>query len=167
MDHLWTPWRSTYLSDTRDKSRCIFCVAAESQEDEKNLVVHRAEFNFLILNRYPYTSGHLMIAPYRHVSRLNQADEETTSEMMHLARQAEKTLEAVYRPQGLNIGMNLGEAAGAGIEQHIHLHILPRWFGDANFMTAIGDARVIPEALENTYAKVKAGLAGLAAMSAE
>jgi ATP adenylyltransferase len=112
MDHLWAPWRSTYLSATRDKSRCIFCAAAELQQDEKTLVVHRAKFNFVILNRYPYTSGHLMIAPYSHVSRLNQASEETTAEMMLLARFAEKTVEQIYRSQGLNVGMNLGELAG-------------------------------------------------------
>ena len=164
MDHLWAPWRSTYLSDTRDKSKCIFCKAAESEEDERTLVVYRGRFNFVILNRYPYTSGHLMIAPYSHVSRLNQTSEETTAEMMSLARFAETTVERIYRSQGLNIGMNLGEAAGAGIEQHIHLHMLPRWLGDANFMTTVGDARVLPEALEDTYAKVKAGFASLPSM---
>ncbi len=161
MDYLWAPWRSTYLSDKRDRSRCIFCLAAESGDDAQTLVVHRAQFNFVILNRYPYTSGHLMIAPYLHVSRLNQINEETSTEMIGLARCAEKTLEAIYRPQGLNMGMNLGEAAGAGIEQHIHLHMLPRWLGDANFMTTLGDTRILPEALEDTYAKVKAGFAGL------
>lgn len=161
MDYLWTPWRSTYLSDNRDRSKCIFCLAAEWTDDAQTLVVYRAKLNFVILNRYPYTSGHLMIAPYRHASRMNQVDAETITEMILLARFAEKTLEAIYKPHGLNMGMNLGEAAGAGIEQHIHLHMLPRWLGDANFMTTVGDARVLPEALEDTYSRVKAGFADL------
>jgi ATP adenylyltransferase len=155
MDHLWAPWRSTYMKNKGDRSRCIFCDAANSDRDEDTLVVHRAQFNFVILNRYPYTSGHLMIAPYQHVSRLQQVDDQTTDEMMRLARLAERLLEEAYRPQGLNVGMNLGEAAGAGIEQHIHLHVLPRWLGDANFMTTIGDARVLPEDLAKTFAKLQ------------
>jgi ATP adenylyltransferase len=108
-----------------------------------------------MLNRYPYTSGHLMISPYEHVSQLAQATETATAEMMALARRTERILRDVYQPDGLNLGMNLGEAAGAGIEQHIHLHVLPRWRGDANFMTSIGNTRVIPEALEDTYRKLK------------
>jgi len=156
MDHLWTPWRSTYMQEKSDKKQCIFCAAAASRDDEENLVVYRAEFSFVILNRYPYTSGHVMIAPYVHVSRLGQASEQTTGEMMQLTRRAEAILETVYKPDGLNLGMNLGEAAGAGIEQHIHMHVLPRWKGDANFMTSVGSTRVIPELLRDTYAKLKA-----------
>lgn len=155
MSHLWTPWRSTYMQEPRDKARCVFCEAAASANDNETFVVYRAEFNFILLNRYPYTSGHIMIAPYQHVSRLQTAGHDTTAEMMLLARRSEAVLEEVYRPQGLNIGMNLGEAAGAGIEQHIHLHVLPRWQGDANFMTSVGHTRIIPEALEDTYRKVK------------
>jgi ATP adenylyltransferase len=157
MDHLWAPWRSTYLKNKGDRSRCIFCAAAASDKDEETLVVHRARFNFVMLNRYPYTSGHVMIAPYQHVSRLQQASEETAEEMMRIARRCERILEEIYSPDGLNIGMNLGAAAGAGIEQHIHLHVLPRWMGDANFMTTVGDTRVIAEELSVTFAKVSAG----------
>jgi ATP adenylyltransferase len=156
MDHLWTPWRSTYIKSNKDQ-RCIFCLAAESADDEKTLVVYRASFNFIILNRYPYTNGHLMIAPYQHVSRLTALAENITAEMMQLARLAESVLEKVYRPHGLNLGLNLGEAAGAGIEQHLHLHVLPRWKGDANFMTTIAETRIIPELLDETYKKLKSG----------
>ena len=154
MEHLWAPWRSTYMKNKADRSRCIFCDAVAAAHDEETLIVHRAQFNFVILNRYPYTSGHLMVAPYQHVSRLQQVDEQTVEEMMRLARVSERLLEEAYRPQGLNIGMNLGEAAGAGIEQHIHMHVLPRWMGDANFMTSVGDTRVLPEDLSKTFAKL-------------
>jgi ATP adenylyltransferase len=139
-----------------DKQRCIFCQAAMSTaDDDVNLVAYRGTLVFIILNRYPYTSGHLMIAPYEHVSRLSGTDDSTTEEMMRLARRAEQVLETVYHPDGLNLGMNLGEAAGAGIEQHIHLHVLPRWKGDANFMSTVGNTRIIPETLEDTYTKLK------------
>jgi ATP adenylyltransferase len=142
-----------------DKQRCIFCEAATSSADEINLVVYRGTLTFIMLNRYPYTSGHLMIAPYEHVSRLTATGESTTEEMMLLARRAEQILEAVYHPNGLNLGMNLGEAAGAGLEQHIHLHVLPRWKGDANFMSTVGNTRIIPETLADTYAKLKSKFA--------
>lgn len=143
------------MTEKRDKNRCIFCAAAESNADDESLLIYRGEFCFVILNRYPYTTGHLMIAPYQHVSRLLQVAPVVTEEMMRLARVAEENLEAVYRPDGLNLGMNLGEAAGAGIEQHIHLHVLPRWKGDANFMTTVGDVRIMPETLGETYRKLK------------
>ncbi len=155
MDHLWAPWRSTYMKTKRDRSKCIFCAAAAGGNDRETLIVHRARHNFVILNRYPYTSGHLMVAPYEHVSRLQQVDEQTVEEMMRLARASERILEETYRPQGLNLGMNLGEAAGAGIEQHIHLHVLPRWMGDANFMTSVGETRVLPEDLTKTFSKLE------------
>lgn len=155
MSHLWTPWRSTYMTEKKDKSRCVFCAAAEGNSDEESLLIYRGEFCFVILNRYPYTTGHLMIAPYQHVSRLLQVDSEVTAEMMRLARLAEEKLEDIYHPDGLNLGMNLGEAAGAGIEQHIHLHVLPRWKGDANFMTTVGGVRIMPEELGETYRKLR------------
>jgi ATP adenylyltransferase len=156
MEYLWTPWRSTYMKAKREPGACIFCLAAASQDDAKTLLIHRGRHNFVILNRYPYTSGHLMVAPYQHVSRLQQAREETVEEMMRLARLAELIIEETYRPQGLNLGMNLGEAAGAGIEQHIHLHVLPRWMGDANFMTSVADTRIIPEDLKVTFERLSA-----------
>jgi ATP adenylyltransferase len=155
LDHLWTPWRSAYIQEKKDKTACIFCSAAAGSNDEGNLVLFRGRAVFILLNRYPYTSGHLMIAPYEHVSQLAQATEAAAAEMMSLARRVEQIIREVYKPDGLNLGMNLGEAAGAGIEQHIHLHVLPRWRGDANFMTSVGNTRILPEALQDTYRKLK------------
>ena len=155
MHHLWAPWRATYVSEKSNPNLCIFCEAAASPDDEANLVVYRGRLSYVILNRFPYTSGHVMIAPFAHVSRLGQTDEETAAEIMQLSRLAEQVLEAVYKPDGLNLGMNLGEAAGAGIQQHIHMHLLPRWRGDANFMTSVAETRVASEALEVSYAKLQ------------
>lgn len=159
MTRLWTPWRAAYVKAKHASAACIFCDAAGRSDDNETLVLYRGELCFVILNRYPYTSGHVMIAPYAHVSRLSQATEAAALEMMRLTRRAENVLQQVYRPDGLNVGMNLGEAAGAGIEQHIHMHVLPRWSGDVNFMTAIAETRVIPEALEETYKKLKQSFA--------
>jgi ATP adenylyltransferase len=144
------------MKEKKDKARCIFCdAAARPEADQDNLVIFRGAWTFVLLNRYPYTSGHIMIAPYIHVSRLIDTSDEISAEIMHLTRRAERILQHVYTPDGLNLGMNLGEAAGAGIEQHIHMHVLPRWKGDANFMTSIGSVRIIPEALDDTYAKLR------------
>lgn len=154
MQHLWAPWRSKYIHGPRDKSRCVFCDAAVAEDLQASWVLHRGDFTFVLLNAYPYTSGHLMIAPYAHVSRLNQATEAAAAEMMALTRRAEAILQEEYRPDGLNLGMNLGQAAGAGIEEHIHMHVLPRWNGDANFITSVGDTRVLPESLDETYRRL-------------
>jgi ATP adenylyltransferase len=163
MQYLWAPWRSRYMEAKAGTDPCIFCTAARNPaDDEKTLVVHRGRHCFVILNRYPYTSGHLMIVPYDHVAKLEAATQESTGELMALARQAEQVLEWIYKPDGLNLGMNLGIAAGAGIEQHLHLHVLPRWSGDANFMTTVAKARVLPEALEDTFRKVRLGFAARA-----
>jgi ATP adenylyltransferase len=156
MDHLWTPWRSTYMEDANrpDPLECIFCRALE-RPDEENFVLLRGEYNFVMLNLYPYSTGHLMVAPNTHVSRLHEVADEVTAEMMRLARRAERVIEEVYEPHGLNVGLNLGEAAGAGIAGHLHLHVLPRWKGDANFMTVVGNTRIMPEAIETTYTKMR------------
>ena len=160
MDHLWTPWRSTYVSGKAESQGCVFCIAAQdASRDAETLVVYRGAFTFVILNRYPYTTGHLMIAPYEHVSRLNAASEEATGEIMALSRRSEEILERIYRPAGLNMGLNLGEAAGAGIAQHLHFHVLPRWTGDANFMTTVAHTRVMPESLDQTFAKIREAFA--------
>jgi ATP adenylyltransferase len=140
-----------------DRRCCIFCDAIAGSADEENLVVYRGQSTFVMLNRYPYTSGHLMIAPHMHVGRLAQISKRTADEIMDLTRRAEEIIEEVYRPDGLNLGMNLGQAAGAGIEQHIHMHVLPRWKGDANFMTSVSNTRVIPESLQETYSKLRNG----------
>ena len=136
---------------------CIFCVAqANPDDDEKNFVLHRASHNFVILNLYPYVSGHLMIAPYAHLGEFDLAPKEITDEMMDLAKRCQAALREVYRPEGFNLGMNLGRAAGAGVADHIHMHIMPRWVGDTNFMTTVADTRVLPEDLPTTYRKLLA-----------
>jgi ATP adenylyltransferase len=158
MDRLWSPWRYRYVSTARTAGGCIFCEKAASSDDRGNFVVLRAERNFLLLNLYPYTSGHLMVAPYQHVATLEDAEPATLEEMMGLTARAERALREVYHPGGLNIGMNLGECAGAGVAGHIHMHVLPRWLGDASFMTTVGETRVLPETLETTYDRLKAAL---------
>jgi ATP adenylyltransferase len=151
MDYLWTPWRYQYLTASERQEGCVFCAAAQSSDDRAHLVVHRAVHSFVILNRYPYTSGHLMIVPYAHSASLLELDTETVSELMQLAQSVEKQLRALYHPDGLNIGMNIGKSAGAGIAGHLHMHALPRWTGDSNFMTVIGETRILPEDLETTW----------------
>lgn len=158
MDILWTPWRYAYVTtaDTSsDGHTCIFCELLRLGDDEKALIVHRGEFNFIVLNAFPYTSGHSMIVPYEHVNRLNKMADAAAMEMMALARKLEAALFELYGPDGANIGMNIGKAAGAGIAGHIHMHALPRWVADANFISVIGETRVIPESLEITYTRLK------------
>ena len=154
MDYLWSPWRYQYVQKADRDSVCIFCHHAADQNDEANFVVHRANRNFILLNLYPYTSGHLMIAPYEHVATLDQAAGETVEEMMLLAQRAQRHLAAIYHPDGFNLGMNLGESAGAGIAGHIHMHLLPRWTGDTSFMTTLAETRVLPEELPVTWQKL-------------
>jgi len=135
---------------------CIFCnVVKNPADDEKNFVLHRGAHNFVILNLYPYVSGHVMIAPYAHLGELDTTPKETTDEMMDLVKRCQTALRGVYSPQGFNVGMNLGRAAGAGIADHIHMHIMPRWSGDTNFMTSVADTRVLPEDLPMTYHKLR------------
>jgi ATP adenylyltransferase len=155
MDHLWTPWRYSYVSQAKLPTGCIFCDKAASTNDEENLVVYRAAHNFVLLNLFPYSNGHLMIAPYEHAATLEQTSEEAVVEMMRLARKAERCLMEIYRPKGMNLGMNIGECAGAGVAGHIHLHVLPRWPGDVSFMTTTGETRVIPEDLAATWKRVR------------
>ena len=155
MDHLWSPWRYQYVSKSTPASGCIFCVMGSEDRDKENYIVHRGEHSFVILNLYPYSTGHLMIAPYAHIADLESAPEAALNEIMKLARLAQIHLRAVYRPHGFNLGMNLGESAGAGVPGHIHMHVLPRWPGDTNFMTTVAETRVLPEALDVTYEKLK------------
>jgi ATP adenylyltransferase len=157
LDYIWSPWRYQYLTAPANPEGCIFCAmaAAAASQDEKFLIVHRGELNFVVLNRFPYTSGHLMVVPYRHVPDLSGLDEAAASELMALTRRSERHIRAVYHPDGLNLGMNIGESAGAGIAGHIHMHVLPRWKGDANFMTTIGSTRVLPEELPVTWRRLK------------
>jgi ATP adenylyltransferase len=154
VDYLWTPWRYNYVTQGDPPPGCVFCNAASSGDDRENLIVHRAEYNFVILNRFPYTNGHVMIVPYAHVSSLAALTEEALLEMMRLAREAERHLRQIYHPDGLNMGLNLGRSAGAGIADHLHMHALPRWTGDTNFMTVTGETRVLPEDLPATWQKL-------------
>jgi ATP adenylyltransferase len=159
LDYLWSPWRYRYLTAETKADGCIFCAMAapgnSNARDEEWLIVFRGEHNFVVLNRFPYTSGHLMVVPYRHVPDLAGLDDTVASELMALTRAAERHLRATYRPDGLNLGMNIGESAGAGIADHIHMHVLPRWAGDANFMTTVGQTRVLPEDLSVTWRRLK------------
>jgi len=159
MKRLFSPWRMPYLG--RDKAAqkargCVFCLALEQNDSSANLIVHRGQRAFVILNRFPYTSGHLMVLPFTHVDQLDGLDAETRGELMELMSTATQVLRKVYRPQGFNLGANLGAAAGAGIEEHLHLHILPRWAGDTNFISTVGETRVLPETLEETWQRIKA-----------
>jgi ATP adenylyltransferase len=154
MDHLWSPWRYRYVSKTASGQECIFCAKSSATEDSDNFIVHRGKYNFVLLNIFPYSSGHLMVAPYRHVAALEDVDPVTLVELAEITRLAEINLRKVYGAPGYNIGMNIGESAGAGIAGHIHMHVLPRWPGDANFMTTIAETRVLPEDLSTTYTKL-------------
>ena len=160
MDVLWSPWRYSYVAGGSDEpaSRCVFCdILNNSASDEENYILHRAEFNFVILNIYPYVSGHLMVVPYEHIADIDSASKQITDEFMDLAKAAQTAIRKSYRPDGFNFGMNLGKAAGAGVAEHFHQHVLPRWIGDANFMTSVGQTRTIPESLEETYRKLRPG----------
>lgn len=156
MDYLWSPWRYQYVQKKLPGSGCVFCLhALEKDRDEQHYILHRGRWNFVLLNLYPYSTGHLMVVPYMHIAKLADTPGEVLQELIVLARDAEVCLEAALAPKGMNIGLNLGEAAGAGIAGHLHLHVVPRWMGDANFMSVIGETRVIPQALTDTYARLK------------
>jgi len=156
MDYLWSPWRFRYVSEGVKGEGCVFCEVAhrDSAHDREHLVLHRGRFSFVLLNLFPYTTGHVMVVPYAHVPYLADLDAATLSEMMELARRTEAALKASYRAEGYNLGMNLGQCAGAGVADHLHLHVLPRWTGDSNFMTVVGETRVLPEDLLTTYDKL-------------
>ena len=158
MDYLWTPWRYRYIAEAGKSSGCIFCDAPAANQDAETHIVLRGVKNYVILNRYPYTSGHVMIVPYAHTADFGRLDPETSAEIMQLAQRVQAALDAVYHPEGYNLGMNLGRSAGAGIADHLHMHLLPRWTGDTNFMTSIGETRLEPEDLSTTYAKLRRAL---------
>jgi len=159
MDFIWSPWRYDYLASYgQRRPTCVFCIGEDPGGDAERLVVLRANHNFVILNLFPYTSGHLMVAPYEHRDTIVGAKAEQLSEMMDLSQRAVAALKKIYNADGFNLGMNLGQAAGAGIREHFHLHVVPRWIGDANFMSITGETRVLPEELSKTYERVKAAL---------
>jgi ATP adenylyltransferase len=156
---IWAPWRLDYVKDAAkdNQDECIFCAKPAEGDDDSSLIVHRGDRCFVILNRFPYTNGHLMVAPYEHCSRLQDLSAETVAEMMALAQRGMDRLEEVYDPHGYNVGVNQGRVAGAGFEHHIHLHVVPRWGGDTNFMDVVGDTRVLPQALEESLEALRGG----------
>ena len=154
MQYLWSPWRMAYLrseSSSGVSTGCIFCDKPAEQHDAENLIVHRGQLAYVILNRYPYNNGHMMVVPYQHVATLEALEAPALSEIMLLAKRALAALRAMYHPQAFNLGVNIGAAAGAGIADHVHMHVVPRWSGDSNFMTTVASTRVIPEDLNDTY----------------
>ena len=154
MENLWSPWRMKYVTDTESPGSCVFCAAPGQEDGTANLIVHRGEKVYAILNRYPYTSGHLMVVPFAHVSSIELLTPEVRFDMIEMVNQAIIVLRKVYQPDGFNIGINMGEAAGAGIAEHAHIHVVPRWAGDTNFMSTTGETRVIPEDLAVTFKRI-------------
>jgi ATP adenylyltransferase len=154
MENLWSPWRMKYVTDADNPGVCVFCEAPAQQDGANNLIVHRGEQVYAILNRYPYTSGHLMVVPMHHSGKLEDLSTEARAEMMELISRCVQVLTDEYQAQGFNVGANLGAAAGAGIPQHVHFHIVPRWQGDTNYMSSIAGIRVVPEALEKSYQRI-------------
>ena len=161
MKHLWSPWRLAYLTEPK-KEGCIFCRAVTGGDDRENLILWRGERAFLILNRYPYNNGHLMVVPYAHAPSFEALDADTLAELMELMNRALAALRQAMSPDGFNIGANLGHVAGAGVADHVHLHIVPRWEGDTNFMPIVGDTRVVPQTWQQTYDQLRAALDELA-----
>lgn len=158
MDYLWTPWRYAYVTNAEKTTGCIFCQLQAAGDDEKVRIAHRGKHCFIVLNTYPYTPGHVMIVPYQHLDELQKLPVEAAQEMMGLSQQMEGVLRRLYQPDGVNLGMNLGKAAGAGVAGHIHMHVLPRWVADANFLTVVGETRMLPETLEVTWRRIKEAL---------
>ncbi len=159
IERLWSPWRSEYVSgDAHTGEGCIFCAFPQQHDDAANFVVYRGERAYVVMNRFPYNPGHLMIVPYQHGSEPQALPPETSAELMHLLNRCLTALAQSYSPDGYNVGMNLGTAAGAGIADHLHVHVVPRWNGDTNFMATVSDTKVIPERLQQSYATLAAAL---------
>jgi ATP adenylyltransferase len=158
MDRLWTPWRFEYIRkiDSPGASvACVFCAILADERDETNYVLHRGRRAYIVLNLYPYTSGHLLIVANRHIARLSEASVDELREMIELGQRCERALEAEYRPDGYNLGFNIGRAAGAGVAHHVHMHVLPRWTGDSNFVSVVAETRVLPEELPATFTRLR------------
>ena len=160
MDYLFTPWRYAYIVGADKPQACLFCELAKPGDDAARYVVHRGEHCLVVLNAYPYTNGHVMVAPYQHVDQLASLAVDAAHEMMSLSQRLESVLRDLYHPDGLNLGMNIGKAAGAGIAGHIHMHVLPRWVADANFVSVVCETRILPETLEHTWKRMKKALDG-------
>jgi ATP adenylyltransferase len=156
---IWAPWRLRYVKNAKKSDECVFCAKPDAGDDRANLIVHRGERCFVILNLFPYTNGHLMVAPFDHIARLQDVEPDVTAEMIGLAQQAMRQMDEVYDPEGFNVGMNQGRVAGAGVDGHIHLHVVPRWAGDNNYMPVLADTRVMPQSLEESYDALEGGFA--------
>jgi ATP adenylyltransferase len=157
MKHIWSPWRMKYIENNEKEEGCVFCNALTKEDSKENLIAFRGERAFVILNLYPYTSGHLMVVPFKHIATFEELDPATRAEMMELTSQSTTVLRKIYQPQAFNVGANIGEAAGAGVPGHVHIHIVPRWGADTNFMSVLGDTRVLPESIQDTYKRVRKG----------
>ena len=153
MERLWAPWRMEYILNEKPHG-CIFCIGDEPADDHERLILHRGSFSFVMLNRYPYTNGHLLVVPYRHTSDLDELNHDEMFDLLDTVRLSRNVLQSAANPQGYNIGLNLGKAAGAGVDEHLHFHVVPRWNGDTNYMSVISDVRVMPENLMVTYDKL-------------
>jgi ATP adenylyltransferase len=153
MKTLWAPWRMEYILSEKEGD-CLFCIKPKENNDRDNLILYRADNTYVIMNKYPYNNGHLMVVPYFHTSSFNGLSNEVLSELMMLTKYSVDCLKSAFSPEGFNVGINIGEVAGAGIKEHIHIHIVPRWAGDASFMTVLGELRVIPEHILETYDKL-------------
>jgi ATP adenylyltransferase len=157
VERLWTPWRRAFVegSAQQDGSGCFLCAAAVATDDRANLILYRAERVFVILNLYPYNSGHLMVAPYEHHGDLASLDQQVAAELMHITQRSVQALGSAYHPDAFNVGMNLGKVAGAGLPDHLHIHVVPRWNGDTNFMPLVAETKVLPESLDQTYDRLQ------------
>jgi ATP adenylyltransferase len=158
MDYLWTPWRYAFITSAGKVSGCIFCDLPKLGDDRKARIVYRGTNCYIVLNAFPYTNGHVMVVPFAHLDELQKLMPETAHEMMDLCQKMERVLRQLYKPDGLNVGMNIGKAAGAGIAGHVHMHALPRWVADSNFVATVGETRILPETLETTYDRIKTAL---------
>ena len=158
MDYLWTPWRYAYVTAGDKSTGCIFCDLPKAGDDAKAHIVHRAQHCYIVLNTFPYTPGHVMVVPFAHLDELQKLPVEAAHEMMDLSQKMGRGLRKLYAPDGVNLGMNIGKAAGAGVAGHIHMHVLPRWVADANFVSVVGETRILPESLESTYGRIRAAL---------
>ncbi|MDH5364033.1 MAG: HIT domain-containing protein [Dehalococcoidia bacterium] len=157
MEHLWAPWRIQYITRPKE-SGCILCQKSKENKDETNFILHRSQNNFIILNAFPYNPGHLMIAPYRHIANLQDLSDDEVTDHFNLVKKSLALLKEILNPDGFNIGLNIGKVAGAGIEEHLHTHIVPRWQGDVNFMPVLSNTRVISEELAATYKKLRVAI---------
>ena len=156
VDHLWSPWRLQYVTGGTTPPGCVFCLADTGNDPtQASLLVHRGATCYVILNLFPYNNGHLMVVPGRHIATLGEATPEELQELMLLTQRAEGVLRSAYAPHGLNVGINIGKAAGAGVADHLHIHLVPRWNGDTNFMTTVGESRVLPESLDGSAARLR------------